>query len=84
MLTGFDKDGGWGQIYLSCPKNRCVPLEGNQSDLLQTTWAMMSLISFTAAKLIVNQGRILSVYYGQTFMVLTYDRIHGRKSLVCS
>lgn len=26
MLTGFDKDGGWGQIYLSCPKNKCVPL----------------------------------------------------------
>uniref|UniRef100_A0A6N2LBW5 Uncharacterized protein n=1 Tax=Salix viminalis TaxID=40686 RepID=A0A6N2LBW5_SALVM len=54
IFTGFDEDGGWGQIYLSCPKNKCVPLEGNQSVLLQTTWVMMSLTSFTAAKLIVK------------------------------
>ncbi|KAI3960610.1 hypothetical protein MKX01_003784 [Papaver californicum] len=36
--------GGWGESYLSCPNKKYVPLEGNQTTLMHTAWALMGLI----------------------------------------
>ncbi|XAR69574.1 Beta-amyrin synthase [Bertholletia excelsa] len=43
-LSTQQEDGGWGESYLSCPKEKYVPLEGNRSNVVQTAWAMMGLI----------------------------------------
>ncbi|XP_054794598.1 beta-amyrin synthase-like isoform X1 [Prosopis cineraria] len=39
-----NEDGGWGESYLSCSKEKFVPLEGNRSHVVQTAWAMIGLI----------------------------------------
>ncbi|XP_073042414.1 beta-amyrin synthase 2-like [Primulina eburnea] len=44
LLNSQRDDGGWGESYLSCPRKEYVPLEVNCSNLVQTAWAMMSLI----------------------------------------
>ncbi|KAJ4718808.1 Terpene cyclase/mutase family member [Melia azedarach] len=44
LLSMQTDDGGWGESYLSCPKKKYIPLEGNRSNLVTTAWAMMSLI----------------------------------------
>ncbi|CAN8271192.1 unnamed protein product [Cochlearia groenlandica] len=44
LLKIQNEDGGWGESYLSCPKQIYIPLEGNVSNLVQTAWAMMGLI----------------------------------------
>jgi hypothetical protein len=44
LLNIQKDDGGWGESYLSCPKKKYVPLEGNRSNLVHTAWAMMGLI----------------------------------------
>ncbi|XP_057456793.1 beta-amyrin synthase-like [Lotus japonicus] len=44
LLTTQRENGGWGESYLSCPKKRYIPLEGNQSNVVQTAWALMGLI----------------------------------------
>ncbi|KAJ1410213.1 Terpenoid cyclases/protein prenyltransferase alpha-alpha toroid [Sesbania bispinosa] len=44
LLTKQREDGGWGESYLSCPKKIYIPLEGDQSNVVQTAWALMALI----------------------------------------
>ncbi|KAL8554125.1 hypothetical protein ACS0TY_002376 [Phlomoides rotata] len=44
LLKSQMDDGGWGESYLSCPKEEYIPLEGNRSNLVHTSWAMMGLI----------------------------------------
>ncbi|PNX88679.1 beta-amyrin synthase, partial [Trifolium pratense] len=44
LLTTQREDGGWGESHLSSSKKIYVPLEGSQSNIVQTAWALMGLI----------------------------------------
>ena len=37
-------DGGWGESYISCMQKKYIPLPGNSSNLVQTSFALMALI----------------------------------------
>ncbi|KAL9263607.1 Lupeol synthase-like protein, partial [Drosera capensis] len=37
-------DGGWGESYLSSPNKVYTNLEGNRSNLVNTSWALLALI----------------------------------------
>ncbi|KAJ4963313.1 hypothetical protein NE237_023252 [Protea cynaroides] len=44
LLSKQQESGCWGESYLSCSNKEYVPLEGGQSNLVQTAWAMMALL----------------------------------------
>ncbi|WZZ54102.1 hypothetical protein YC2023_054209 [Brassica napus] len=37
-------EGGWGESYLSCPRKKYTPLDGNKTNVVNTGQAMMALI----------------------------------------
>ncbi|XP_047325827.1 beta-amyrin synthase-like [Impatiens glandulifera] len=44
LLSIQNSEGGWGESFLSCPNKEYVPLEGDRTNLVQTSWAMLGLI----------------------------------------
>ncbi|KAK6268484.1 hypothetical protein QUC31_012644, partial [Theobroma cacao] len=52
LLSKQQESGGWGESYLSCPNLEYEHLaEGDCSNLVQTSWAMMGLIHAGQAEL---------------------------------
>ncbi|XP_047249582.1 lupeol synthase isoform X3 [Capsicum annuum] len=45
LLSKQLPDGGWGESYLSNSSKVCTNIEGDQSNLVQTSWALLSLIN---------------------------------------
>ncbi|XP_058203430.1 dammarenediol II synthase-like [Rhododendron vialii] len=45
LLSIQNEEGGWGESRESCQFMKYKPLEGNRTNLVQTSWAMLGLIS---------------------------------------
>ncbi|KVI00819.1 Prenyltransferase/squalene oxidase [Cynara cardunculus var. scolymus] len=44
FLSTQNAEGGWGESFESCPKEKFIPLEGNRTNFVQTAWAMLGLL----------------------------------------
>ncbi|EYU25764.1 hypothetical protein ABFS82_10G074300 [Erythranthe guttata] len=57
-------DGGWGESYLSSSNKVYTNIEGNRSNLVQTSWALLSLIN-------AGQGEIdpLAIHRGMRLLI---------------
>ncbi|XP_058208023.1 dammarenediol II synthase-like isoform X1 [Rhododendron vialii] len=44
FLSTQNEEGGWGESLESCPSMKYQPLEGNRTNLVQTSWAMLALL----------------------------------------
>ncbi|KAI5659148.1 hypothetical protein M9H77_27941 [Catharanthus roseus] len=51
LLSKQLPDGGWGESYHSSSKKIYTNLEGNKSNLVQTSWALLSLIDAGQAEI---------------------------------
>ena len=45
VLSIQNDEGGWGESYKSCTSEVYTPLDGNRTNLVQTSWAMLGLMS---------------------------------------
>ncbi|GJW57347.1 dammarenediol II synthase-like protein [Tanacetum coccineum] len=65
LLSVQNEEGGWGESRMSCPTEVYTPLDGNRTNLVQTSWAMLGLMFggqmerdsmplHKAAKLLIN------------------------------
>ncbi|XP_076909629.1 lupeol synthase-like, partial [Bidens hawaiensis] len=50
LLSKQLPDGGWGESYLSSANKEYTNLDGNRSNLVQTSWALISLIKAGQSK----------------------------------
>lgn len=44
LLSKQNEEGGWGESHLSCSTKVYTPLDGNRTNLVQTSWAMLGLM----------------------------------------
>ncbi|KAI3811502.1 hypothetical protein L1987_21226 [Smallanthus sonchifolius] len=51
LLSKQLPDGGWGESYLSSANKEYTNLDGNRSNLVQSSWALISLIKAGQAKI---------------------------------
>ncbi|PWA38718.1 lupeol synthase [Artemisia annua] len=51
LLSKQLSDGGWGESYLSSANKTYTNLDGNRSNLVQTSWALISLIKAGQAEI---------------------------------
>ncbi|KAJ9548501.1 LOW QUALITY PROTEIN: hypothetical protein OSB04_021044, partial [Centaurea solstitialis] len=51
LLSKQLPDGGWGESYLSSSNKEYTNLEGNRSNLVQTSWALISLMKAGQAEI---------------------------------